>query len=393
MVGVSEKTIRSKVQDVRGDIPDPIADELEESLVRVGSEKAITHDQIDEMMEKVRQSYEDSLVQPGEAVGTVAAQSIGEPGTQMTLRTFHHAGVAELDVTLGLPRLIEIVDARRSPDNPLMEIHLKDEYANDREKARKFGQKIEMLALEDAVTRMETDLINMEFVVNLDRDELQGKDMKPSDVKEILHEELGTEVKAQGFKLRVKPEKPSPPDLRRIVAKSKEIQLGGIEGVERVVVKREADGYVVYTEGTNLEEILPLPEVDASKTTTNHVREIEEVLGVEAARNSIINEAVDTLEEQGLDVDIRHIMLAADAMTNTGEIRQIGRHGISGEKASVLARAAFEVTVKNLLQASSKGESDKLDGIVENVIAGQPVPLGTGSVELEMSGGERVGRE
>lgn len=229
--------------------------------------------------------------------------------------------------------------------------------------------------------------------MNLDRDQLKMKDLKPSDVKEILKDELDTEVIAQGFKLRVKPEDPSPPDLRRIVAKAKEIQLGGIEGIERVVVKKEEEGYVVYTEGSNLSEILALPEVEPSKTTCNHIREIGEVLGIEAARNSIINEAVDTLEEQGLEVDMRHIMLVVDAMTNTGEIRQIGRHGISGEKASVLARAAFEVTVKHLLKASSRGETDKLDGVVENVIAGQPVPLGTGTVELEMAGGEKSERE
>ncbi|KXA89690.1 DNA-directed RNA polymerase subunit A'' [candidate division MSBL1 archaeon SCGC-AAA259D14] len=392
MAEVTKETVSSKLEEARQELPGKIVEELEEKILEKAESEDISETQINRIIELAKQSYENSLVQPGEAVGTVAAQSIGEPGTQMTLRTFHHAGVAELDVTLGLPRLIEIVDARRTPDNLLMEIHLKEEYAKDREKAREFAEKIEMLKLEDAVTRTETDLINMEFVMNLDREQLQMKDLKPSEVKEILQEELGTEVIAQGFKLRVKPEKPSPPDLRRVVAKAREVQLGGIEGIERVVVKAEEEGYIVYTEGTNLAEILPLPEVDSSRTTTNHVREIEEVLGIEAARNSIINEAVDTLEEQGLDVDIRHIMLVADAMTNTGEIRQIGRHGISGEKASVLARAAFEVTVKHLLKASEKGETDELDGIVENVIAGQPIPLGTGSVELEMSGGEKSGR-
>ncbi len=390
MAEITKQKIESRLEEIREEFPPAIVDELEQKLKE--REEDLSESQLEKVIQRVKDSYEDSLVQPGEAVGTVAAQSIGEPGTQMTLRTFHHAGVAELDVTLGLPRLIEIVDARRTPDNLLMEIHLKEEYAKDREKARKFAEKIEMLTLEDAVTRTETDLINMEFVMNLDRDQLQSKDLKPSDVKEILQDELGTEVIAQGFKLRVKPENPSPPDLRRVVAKAKEIHLGGIEGIERVVVKAEEEGYVVYTEGTNLAEILPLPEVDDSRTITNHIREIEDVLGIEAARNSIINEAVDTLEEQGLDVDMRHIMLVADAMTNTGEIRQIGRHGISGEKASVLARAAFEVTVKHLQQASKKGEVDKLDGVVENVIAGQPIPLGTGSVELEMSGGEKSGR-
>ena len=388
MPEVTEEAIDSKIHELEDDYPPALVDEVEEKLTQAIKEYSLTQSQVDEIISKIKQSFEDSLVQPGEAVGIVAAQSIGEPGTQMTLRTFHHAGVAELDVTLGLPRLIEVVDARRTPDNLLMEIHLKEEYRGERSKAKKFAEKIEMLKLEDAVTRTETDLINMEFVLNLDRDQIQNKNLKPSDVREILQDELGTKIKAEGFKLRVKPEDPSPPELRRIVAKAKEIQLGGVEGIERVIVKAEDEGYVVYTEGTNLEEILRQPEVDLTNTTTNHVREVEEVLGVEAARNSVIEEAFQTLEEQGLDVDIRHIMLTADAMTNTGELRQIGRHGISGEKSSVLARAGFEVTVKHLIEASKKGEIDELDGVVENVIAGQPVPLGTGSVELQMGRGD-----
>lgn len=388
MPEVTEETIDSKIDELEDEYPPALVEEVEEKLTDAMKEYSLTQSQVDEIITKIKQSFEDSLVQPGEAVGTVAAQSIGEPGTQMTLRTFHHAGVAELDVTLGLPRLIEVVDARRTPDNLLMEIHLKEEYREERSKAKKFAEKIEMLKLEDAVTRTETDLINMEFVLNLDRDQIQNKNLKPSDVREILQDELATKIKAEGFKLRVKPEDPSPPELRRIVAKAKEIQLGGVEGIERVIVKAEDEGYVVYTEGTNLEEILRQPEVDLTNTTTNHVREIEEVLGVEAARNSVIEEAFQTLEEQGLDVDIRHIMLTADAMTNTGELRQIGRHGISGEKSSVLARAGFEVTVKHLIEASKKGEIDELDGVVENVIAGQPVPLGTGSVELQMGRGD-----
>lgn len=387
MPGLSSKTIKSEVGKLGKILPSLMLEEIEESLIRVNEEKSITQKQLKDILKAVKNSYQDSLVEPGEAVGTIAAQSIGEPGTQMTLRTFHHAGVAELNVTLGLPRLIEIVDARKSPSTKLMEIHLEEEYAKDKEKAREFAQEIEMLMLEDAVHRTETDLINMQFVVTLDRDTISKKGLKPTDIKEILKEELKSEVNAQGFKLLVKPKKPEPPELRRLVTKAKGIQLGGIEEIKRVVVKAEGDEYVVFTEGSNLEEILKHPKVDSSRTTTNHIKEVEKVLGIEAGRNAIIREAIDTLEEQGLNVDIRHIMLVADIMTNTGELRQIGRHGVSGEKASVLARAAFEVTVKHLLKACARGEEDKLDGIVENVIAGQPIPLGTGSVELEMTRG------
>jgi DNA-directed RNA polymerase subunit A" len=146
----------------------------------------------------------------------------------------------------------------------------------------------------------------------------------------------------------------------------------------------ENDEYVVYTEGSNFAEILAMPEVDQTRTVTNNIHEIEEVLGIEAARNAIIIEMVKTLEEQGLEVDLRHIMIVADMMTASGELMQVGRHGVSGEKASVLARASFEITTKHLLDACVRGEKDRLDGIIENVIAGQPIPLGTGSVELVM---------
>jgi len=71
-------------------------------------------------------------------------------------------------------------------------------------------------------------------------------------------------------------------------------------------------------------------------------------------------------------------------MTANGSIRAIGRHGVSKEKESVLSRAAFEITVSHLLDAAQRGETDKLGGVAENIIVGQPVNLGTGAVELVM---------
>jgi len=134
---------------------------------------------------------------------------------------------------------------------------------------------------------------------------------------------------------------------------------------------------------------LEIDGVDASRTTCNNIHEIYKNLGVEAARETIIDETKNTLEEQGLDdVNVRHLMLVADIMTNNGEIESIGRHGISGSKDSVLARAAFEVTVNHLLDAAVHGEHDDLDGVIENVIAGKPISIGTGDVDLRM--GSRV---
>ncbi|MCK4404880.1 MAG: DNA-directed RNA polymerase subunit A'' [Hadesarchaea archaeon] len=384
MVGVSPDTIKSETRKLVEMVPEAVAKELERSLLRVGRDRAITREELGKIIESVKQAYVNAMVEPGEAVGTVAAQSIGEPGTQMTLRTFHYAGVAELNVTLGLPRLIEIIDARRVPSAALTTIYLKEKYARNKEKARTFAQKIELTTVEDVVLQTETDLINIVLVLTLDRSRMQRRELTPSNAASVIKGALKVDALIDGYKLRIKPMTQSLSELRRLAAKVRALPLHGVKGISRVVVKMEGDEYVVYTEGSNFSEILTMPEVDHTRTVTNNIHEIEDVLGVEAARNAIINEAVETLDEQGLDVDIRHIMLVADMMTTLGTMKQVGRHGVSGEKTSVLARASFEITTKHLFDASIHGESDRLDGIIENIIAGQPIPLGTGSVELTM---------
>jgi DNA-directed RNA polymerase subunit A" len=393
MAGVSEDTIKSEADKLKGILPESVTKALEGSLLRVSKERAITRKQLDSVLGTVKQAYIDAIVEPGEAVGTVAAQSIGEPGTQMTLRTFHYAGVAELNVTLGLPRIIEIIDARRVPSTALMTIYLTGKFAEDKNKARAFAQEIEATTVEDIASQTEMDLINMEFVVTLDRGRMQQKELTPTQVASTIREALKIEISVDGNKLRIKPSTQTLSELRRVATKVKGAPLRGIKGINRVVVKMEGSEYVIYTEGSNLADILQLRGVDQTRTVTNNINEIEDVLGIEAARNSIINEAVKTLEEQGLDVDVRHIMLVADMMTHDGDVKQVGRHGVSGEKASVLARASFEVTTKHLLDACIRGEKDKLDGIIENVIAGQPIPLGTGSVELVMRREGKIGHQ
>jgi len=384
MAGVSPDTIKAEVRKLHEMVSEVVVKELEGSLLRASKERAITREELSKIIEGVKQAYVNAMVEPGEAVGTVAAQSIGEPGTQMTLRTFHYAGVAELNVTLGLPRLIEIIDARRVPSAALTTIYLKEKYARSKEKARTFAQKIELTTVEDVVLQTETDLINVALGLTLDRSRMQRRELTPSKVASAIKEALKVDALIDGYKLRIKPTTQSLSELRRLAAKVRALPLHGVKGINRVVVKMEGNEYVVYTEGSNFSEILTMPEVDQTRTVTNNIHEIEDVLGVEAARKAIINEAVETLDEQGLDVDIRHIMLVADMMTTRGTMKQVGRHGVSGEKTSVLARASFEITTKHLLDACIHGETDRLDGIIENIIAGQPIPLGTGSVELTM---------
>ena len=192
----------------------------------------------------------------------------------------------------------------------------------------------------------------------------------------------GTKISIDGENIVVALIEPSFMGLQKSINQLRAFKVKGIDGINRVIVRMENDGFVLYTEGSNFKEVMKLDGVDKTRTVTNDIGETYEVLGVESARNAIVNEAYDTLREQGLEVDLRHIMLVADLMTFDGSIRAIGRHGISGEKPSVLARAAFELTVDHLLEAGIKGEIDYLKGVSENIVVGQPVNLGTGGIKL-----------
>ncbi|QUH23038.1 DNA-directed RNA polymerase subunit A'' [Methanobacterium alkalithermotolerans] len=340
-------------------------------------------DELDELVRRVKRAYERAKVEKGEAVGTVAAQSVGEPGTQMTMRTFHYAGVAELNVTLGLPRLIEIVDARKKISTPTMAIYFEDEFKNDEEFVRTIANKIGKSNVNDILQDFHVNFAEMNVVAELDETKIKDKRLDYTDIINRV-EKAFKKAQIDNNILRFEPSKSNIRELRLLADKIRDLQISGVKNIGKVVIRKEEDEWVIHTEGSNLGAVLKMEGVDKVRTTTNDIHEVEKVLGIEAARNAIIHEAQRTMDEQGLTVDVRHIMLVADMMTADGSVKSIGRHGISGEKASVLARASFEETGKHLLRASIRGEIDHLSGIIENIIIGQPIPLGTGSVGVVM---------
>ncbi|SEK87578.1 DNA-directed RNA polymerase subunit A'' [Haloferax larsenii] len=376
------------------DVPRRLKEEIYQTI---DDREGVTSQQAAEIVKAVETRYRETRVDALDPVGTVSAQSIGEPGTQMTMNTFHFAGVAEIDVTQGLPRLIELVDARKTPDTPMMTVHLEDEYAKDRDLAHQVVWDIEstkILALGD----ISTNVADMVVQINLNDDTLQERwptyddvGVIASEIADTIEDALGVKTRRQGTIIEFGPESPSYRRLLQLVEELRDIVFKGIEEVSRVVIRKEQNDdtdeeeFVLYTEGSAFGDVLSIEGVDASRTTSNNIHEVHKQLGIEAAREAIIDETMNTLKEQGLDdVNIRHLMLVADIMTNNGEIESIGRHGISGSKESVLARAAFEVTVNHLLDAAIHGEEDDLDGVIENVIVGKPIAIGTGDVDLRM---------
>lgn len=384
----NEAYIRTVLTDLatQEDVPRALIDRIIERCLK----ETLTEKQIDYLALNVFKTYEYSKIVPSEAVGVVAAQSIGEPGTQMTLRTFHYAGVREMSVTQGLPRLIELVDARRNPKTPVMYVYLDKEFADTEENARKIHKQIEETRIEKIAKEVDVDLSEETIVVHLDREMIADKSIDVEDTIEKLKKFKKTKVthRTEGddeqIVVEVSMEEITIPKLQKLREKIMKKIIQGIKGIKRGIIdtvpnKKE---FRISTEGTNLEKVLLVDGVDKTRTYCNDLHETMEILGIEAARNLLIRESKKVLDDQSLDVDIRHLMLTADLMTASGDISQIGRHGISGTKESVLARAAFEVTIKQLIDASVIGESDQLKGIPENVIVGQLCPVGTGDIQL-----------
>jgi len=376
----SEKYIEGKLDEVKQELTPLLINELRKNLQR----SRLNKEGVDMAVSNTVHDYKMAKIEPGESSGVVAAQSIGEPGTQMTLRTFHFAGVKEMNVTLGLPRIIELVDARKTPSTPIMTVYLKKEFAKDREEAAKVAQKLVYTTLSNVASEIVIDQVKASIIVKLDRQMMRERGVNLNQIKTAL-KAPNVEVSTEEDSVKIKPKDAD--SLPKLFEKIPSVCVKGIPGIRRALVTQERGEWIIQTDGSNLAKVIRVDGVDPTRTTTNSIHEVASTLGIEAARNAIIKEIKGVLSEQGLDVDVRHVMLVADIMTYTGEVMQIGRHGVSGEKASVLARAAFEITVPTLIDAAVRGLEDNLTGVTESVICGQMIPMGTGTVNLYMAPG------
>ncbi len=392
---VVDEGIKANEEEIRHILNQNISNfnlKLKSNIENILLQNNLSKQGIEKVIKKIIDLTERAMVEPGEAVGVVTAQSIGEPGTQMTLRTFHYAGVKERNVTLGLPRLIELVDARKKPITPTMDIYLDEEHRISREKALSVAKEIIHTKVIDVVEKTDIDysgIIKLTFSEN----KLNDRGCILTDIFEILKgskkkydSTLDEQEKTVVLKMN---EELDAQTLLLLKNKLLNTRIKGVPDIERVTIVKQNEEWVIQTAGSNLSKIIYVEGIDLSRVTTNNVYEIWQTLGIEAARTALVREVTNTLEEQGLEVDIRHIMLVADLMTSKGYLQQIGRHGIAGTKTSVLARAAFEITVPTIAKASMEGQTEALKGVTENVIVGATVPVGTGMVDLYMKVNEQ----
>ncbi|MFW6117740.1 MAG: DNA-directed RNA polymerase subunit A', partial [Thermoproteota archaeon] len=284
--------IEEKLEEVEDQITPLLQKELRDNL----SHAKLTKTGVDQAINSTVGHYKRALMEPGAAVGTVAAQSIGEPGTQMTLRTFHYAGVREQNVTLGLPRLIEIVDARRTPSTPIMTVYLTKKCRKSKKAATEVARNIIQTTMEDLAQAIYKDPGEDEVVVELSETMMEDRGVAPQDIEDRLEIRRCTFI-VEDNRVHVKPERTQ--DLGKLVDKVSSAHIKGVPDTTRVLVTEERGEWVISTDGTNLPKVLQVPGVDTSRTRTNHIHEITDTLGIEAARNTLINEAEGVLEEQG----------------------------------------------------------------------------------------------
>jgi len=364
-------------------LPKRIIDEITQSLPEKTSKK-----DAQKVFEAILKEYKSSLAEPGESVGVVSAESIGEPSTQMTLDTFHHAGVSEVSVTTGLPRIIEILDGRKNIGTASMEIYLNPPHSKG-EEIKEISAQLRETSLQYFIEEIDISIANATLRISLLKDHLA---LANTDIKKII-KLLEKGVKGYSFKeeseyvINVSSNKDENLNaLYKLKEKIKEIYVHGIKGLTQVIpVKRDGE-FVIVTAGSNLKEVFKFDFVDQTRTITNDIFEIEKFFGIEAARIQIINEINKVLDGQGIPIDTRHLMLVADTMSTSGKVLGINRYGIVKEKPSVLARASFETPIKHFISAAISGERDELKSVIENVMINQIIPTGTGIAHLVTKG-------
>lgn len=360
-------------------------------------------------LEQSLYKYSRAKVEPGTAVGAIGAQSIGEPGTQMTLKTFHFAGVASMNVTLGVPRIKEIINALKTISTPIINCVLVND--TDEIAARVVKGRVEKTLLSDvgyfiedvyknnmAYLSVKVDLSTIEKLqLELDIEGIADAIVRAPKLK-ILAGDVSVagkdrinvlvtlrETKAEALK-NVDNTNALFFRMQQLKRALPHVVIKGLPNIFRAVINiRDDSKKELLVEGYGLKEVMSTDGVIGTKTTTNHILEVAEVLGIEAARSSIIKEIDYTMSNHGMSVDPRHIQLLGDVMTYKGEVLGITRFGLSKMRDSVLQLASFEKTTDHLFDAAFFMKNDKIEGVSECIILGQTMSIGTGAFKLVKS--------
>ncbi|TKY70289.1 DNA-directed RNA polymerase II subunit 1 [Spatholobus suberectus] len=418
---------------------------------RVLEEYRLSREAFEWVVGEIESRFLQSLVASGEMIGCVAAQSIGEPATQMTLNTFHYAGVSAKNVTLGVPRLREIINVAKRIKTPSLSVYLKPEVGKTKERAKSVQCALEYTTLRSVTqatevwydpdpmsTIIEEDVdfvksyyempdeeVALEKIspwllrIELNREMMVDKKLSMADIAEKINLEFDDDLtcifnddNAEKLILRIRIMNDEAPKgeiqdesaeddvfLKKIESNMlTEMTLRGIPDINKVFIKNtkiqkfdENEGFkpneewMLDTEGVNLLAVMCHDDVDATRTTSNHLIEVIEVLGIEAVRRALLDELRVVISFDGSYVNYRHLAILCDTMTYRGHLMAITRHGINRNDTGPMMRCSFEETVDILLDAAVYAETDYLRGVTENIMLGQLAPIGTGECALYLN--------
>ena len=348
-----------------------ILNEVEELLPKGTKDTAVK-----KVLVNVKDEYENSLISPNEAIGVITAQSVGEPATQMTLNTFHFAGVATQSVE-GLPRIIEILDIKKTLEMPQMRIYLKKVYNEN--KVKLIASKIKETKLSEFTKQVDIDLENIQVNIELDMKHLKKVKYDFDDLIPHLDKKVKKSAELEESLLIIKGTATSTLiDLMGMKENALNSIVYGIKGVKDISIVKEDEEYLILTHGIAVKQVLNIDEVDPSRFYCTSIVDMHANFGIEAARKTIIKEIMDVVESQGLSINERHVLLIADIMTYTGEPKGMTRFGVIADKLNVMTRASFETPLKHISKGALTNQSNKLSSITENVMTNQMVYVGTG---------------
>ena len=367
----------------------------------------LTSDGFEWMLDTIIHIYDSSLVNRGEMVGTIAAQSLGEPITQLTLNTFHSAGISEKNVTLGVPRLKEIINTAKNIKSPSMTIFL------DKCSDINLKQLTEKITKTELNTFIKGSSIHYNPVIlEFEKQYYEYIDTStfsdwcihlnyyPAKIEEshIDIYEIAMILMNMYDNIHVIPSSERYDDPMFVIRFTKNnldyeeiftflntlIQDTILIGHSKITKVFKKDDFTLETDGSVLLEVLGMYGVDNTLTFSNDIVEIYNVLGIEAARSALINEIRNVIEFDGSYVNYRHICLLVETMTNKGKLMAITRHGINRTLSGPLMKCSFEETINVLIDATINSEKDDLKGVTENIMLGKMTKAGTGCVDLHL---------
>ncbi len=355
-----------------------MTEKIYEELEEYSKKHKLSSEKKKELKKKLKNLVDKSGFETGEALGIVTTQSISEPATQMTMRTFHIAGSAGIQMTLGLPRLIELFDLRKNIEG-VSTIYLQE---NSKEFAEKIALEISESDLGNVIKKIDYDVSNIQVEVELSKKDLDKLDLDYDKILEIVKKYVKKYPSSrEGNKLYFDSVKIYS-EFRILKEKLLNLHIKGVKGVRETVILNRDEEWVIQARGGNFKKIISIEGIDTTRTITTSVEEIASVLGIEAAREALESEIKGTLDEQGVDVDTRYLGLVTDAMAVNGELEAISRYGMMRKKRSPLARMNFEETIKILFNSAVLNRKDTLNTLMANLMIGRISHAGTGTVKL-----------